>query len=615
MNYILSPHSAALRWCGWIMFGQWLLAMLLGLRYCGDIGFPSEPLGQLYFFSSLAGHFASLVFVCNLILGWPLLLLAPRARWPRYWIAGYSAILLVLLLADTFVYQQYRFHINGMVIDLLLHGEGQVISFSRSMMWQIAALVTALAMLSVGLTRLLTHLLPRLRHGKIIIGNMLICLLIAHGMYAWASAVNYTPVTQQQARFPLYLPLTANKLMIKLGVVSATELKSRKVSLGNENSDFNYPLHPLQCQRSNKPLNIMLVVIDTLRADMLTAEVMPNLHALTTQGWNFTDHHSASNSTRAGIFSLFYGIPPNYWFSALASQKPAALISALQQQDYQLGIFASALLTEPAFDKTVFASVPNLRVRTPGNSAAERDIRITEEWLQWLAKREPKQPFFGFLFYDAPHSYSTPTSYPNPFQPDWKEVNQMELGPDFDKTPYLNRYRNAVHFVDEQLQRVMADLQAKGLRENTVVIVTADHGEEFNDNGLNYWGHNGNFTDTQTHVPLLILWPNKKPRQLDGLTSHYDLTATLMDNALGCKNPTSDYSIGNNLLDAPNSDWLLMGSYGENALYQKDRITLIDNAGRLSVRDAGYKLLPNSELPRTKLVPMLELMRKYFYHN
>ena len=83
-------------------------------------------------------------------------------------------------------------------------------------------------------------------------------------------------------------------------------------------------------------------------------------------------------------------------------------------------------------------------------------MRITEEWLQWLAKRDSKQPFFGFLFYDAPHGYSTPTNYPNPFQPDWKEVNQMELGPDFDKTPYLNRYRNAVHFVDEQLQRVMA---------------------------------------------------------------------------------------------------------------------------------------------------------------
>lgn len=612
MNSALRPRAAALRWCGWVMFGQWLFAMLLGLRYGGDTGLPSEPLGQLYFFSSLAGHFASLVLVCNLILGWPLLLLAPRARWPRYWVAAYSAIGLVLLLADTFVYQQYRFHINGMVIDLLLHGEGQVISFSRGMMWQIGALVTALVTLSVGLTLLLTRLLPRLRHGKWLVALALICLLIAHGMYAWASAVNYTPVTQQQARFPLYLPLTANKLMVKLGVVSAAELKSRKVSLGNENSDFNYPLHPLQCQRPTKPLNIMLVVIDTLRADMLTADIMPNLHALSAEGWNFTDHHSASNSTRAGIFSLFYGIPPNYWFSALASQKPAALITALQQQNYQLGIFASALLTEPAFDKTVFASVPKLRVRTPGDSAAERDIRITEEWQQWLAKRDPQQPFFGFLFYDAPHGYSTPTNYPNPFQPDWKEVNQMELGPDFDKTPYLNRYRNAVHFVDEQLQRVMADLQAKGLRENTVVIITADHGEEFNDNGLNYWGHNGNFTAPQTHVPLLILWPNEKPRQHDGLTSHYDITPTLLQQALGCHNPSADYSIGHNLVNPVHQEWILMGSYGENALYQKDRITLVDKTGRLSVRDAGYKPLPDSELPRAKLMPMLELMRRYF---
>ena len=612
MNVVTHPRASALRWCGWMMFGQWLLAMALGMRYCGGTGFPAETLGQIYFLTSLAGHFASLVLLCNLILGWPLLLLAPRARWPRYWVWFYGAILQVLLLADTFVYQQYRFHINGMVIDLLLHGEGQVISFSRGMMWQIAALILSLSTVSIVISVILDRYHRSLRHGKAITAFCILSLLLAHGLYAWSSAVNYVPVTQQQARFPLYLPLTANKLMVKLGVISSTELKSRKVSLGNNNSDFNYPLQPLRCERPAKPLNILLVVVDTLRADMLNAEVMPNLYAMAARGWNFTDHHSGSNSTRAGIFSLFYGIPPNYWFSALASQKQAALISTLQQQQYQLGIFASAVLTEPAFNKTVFSKVPNLRVRTAGNTPAERDTHITQEWQQWLAQRDSQRPFFGFLFYDAPHGFSTPANYPNPFQPDWKEVNQMALGPDFDKTPYLNRYRNAVHFVDEQLQQVMANLQAQGLMDNTVVIVTADHGEEFNDNGLNYWGHNGNFTDPQTHVPLLVLWPGKEPRQVDGLTSHYDVTPTLMTQALGCTNPSSDYSVGSNLLDAPNHDWLVMGSYNENALYQKDRITLVDTTGRLSVRDAHYQTLPDSEVPRATLIPMLEIMRRYF---
>lgn len=537
MNTVSRPSYAnVFRWAGWIMFGQWLLAMLLGLRYSGDTGFPSELLGQLYFISSLVGHFACLVLLCNLVLGWPLLLIAPRSRWPRYWIGLYNAILQVLLLTDTFVYQQYRFHINGMVIDLLLHGEGQVISFSHSMLWQIVGLVVGLSVCSLFISLLISKLLPRLRYGKIIIATSILSLLIANGLYAWASAANYVPVTQQQVRFPLYLPLTANKLMVKLGVVTREELKSRKIQLDNNNNDFNYPLHTLQCPAQIKQFNILLVVVDTLRADMLDSKVMPNLSSFSVKNWNFTDHHSGSNSTRAGIFSLFYGIPPNYWFAALASQKQAAFITILQQQQYQLGIFASAVLTEPAFNKTVFASVPNLRLRTQGISAADRDGNITEEWKSWLSKRNDHQPFFGFLFYDSPHSYSTPKNYSNPFQPDWKEVNQMALGPNFDKTPYLNRYRNAVHFVDEQLKKVFDDLQAKNLMDNTIVIVTADHGEEFNDNGLNYWGHNGNFTTTQTHVPLLIHWPHQLPHKYNGMTSHYDLTPTLMQQALNCKN-------------------------------------------------------------------------------
>ena len=607
-------YTDTFRWFGWIIFGQLLLSMLLGFRYSGDTGLPDNIIGQYYFFSSLLGHFSSLVLLLNLILGLPFLLIAPSRRWPRYWIYIYNALLQVTLLADTFVYQQYRFHINGAVIDLLLHGEGQVISFGHSMMLQIGAIVACLICGSIAISLIIQKLLPKLRYGKTITSICTIALLSAHGLYAWASAVNYFPVTQQQARFPLYFPLTANKLMVKLGIVTAQELKSRKVQISNDKGGFDYPLHPLQCPAPEKQPNILLVVVDTLRADMLNQTVMPNLYDFSKQSRVFNDHHSGSNSTRAGIFSLFYGIPPNYWFAALASQKPSAFISVLQQQQYQLGIFASAVLTEPAFDKTVFASVQNLRVRTDGTTAADRDIKITDEWQAWISKRNRQQPFFGFLFYDAAHSYSTPAGYSNPFQPDWKNVNQMELGPDFDKTPYLNRYRNSVHFVDELLKKVLDNLTAKQLLKNTIVIVTADHGEEFNDNGLNYWGHNGNFTTTQTHVPLVIHWPGKAAGEDQEMTSHYDITSTLMSDALGCTNPSTDYSIGNNLYNKPTHNWIVMGSYGENALYQKDRITVVDNEGRLSVRSPNYRQLPDSELPRTNLVSMLELMRKYFHH-
>ena len=75
---------------------------------------------------------------------------------------------------------------------------------------------------------------------------------------------------------------------------------------------------------------------------------------------------------------------------------------------------------------------------------------------------------------------------------------------DTDPVPYFNRYRNSAYWTDGELARVTGYLKEKGLLENTIVVVSSDHGEEFNDNKLNYWGHNGNYTDAQIKVPLIV---------------------------------------------------------------------------------------------------------------
>lgn len=61
------------------------------------------------------------------------------------------------------------------------------------------------------------------------------------------------------------------------------------------------------------------------------------------------------------------------------------------------------------------------------------------------------------------------------------------------------------------------------------------------------------------HVPMIIHWPGKAAGTSNTMTSHYDITPTLMSEALGCKNPLSDYSIGSNLYDKPNHDWIRDG--------------------------------------------------------
>ena len=116
-----------------------------------------------------------------------------------------------------------------------------------------------------------------------------------------------------------------------------------------------------------------------------------------------------------------------------------------------------------------------------------------------------------------------------PFQPSWEQPHTA-LGPDFDKTRGLNRYRNALHFVDSQVGLAIDALRKSGQMDNTLLIVTSDHGEEFNDTGKNYWGHNGNFSPYQLHVPLLVRGRGWQPgAEVTYFTTHNDLAPTVPD--------------------------------------------------------------------------------------
>src|SRR5690606_25945071 len=161
------------------------------------------------------------------------------------------------------------------------------------------------------------------------------------------------------------------------------------------------------------------------------------------------------------------------------------------------------------------ASVADLRLRSEGDTPSERDRDLTEDWLAWLDQQQEggEQPFFGFLFYDSPHGYTYPEDYPEQFTPVWETVNYLQLNAEFDPYPFFNRYLNAVHYTDSLIGQVLDNLEQRGLLETTVVIVTGDHGQEFNDLGQNFWGHNSNFARYQLQVPLVIAAPGVADRK------------------------------------------------------------------------------------------------------
>lgn len=608
-----APRAQLARWAGWYFLANAGVLLLLSLRYFSAASLSGGVFSRIFSILAATGHFASFALI-GVAVTLPLIFLMPRKGVVFAFAQVFMALVLLAVIIDTFVFAQYRYHLNGMVLDLLLGGAALEIFTFSGVVWLLFVLLL-LGSLSMQwwLGQRLwswTQRTPRNNYGYIAAALLASVFATENVVYAWADASAYTPITKQIRILPGYAPLTAKKFFDRFGLSSAPDPMA---ALNLEHaSELVYPAHALQCSAPAAPFNILFVLIDAWRFDALTPEVTPNIYKLADSSWRFENHFSGANSTRTGVFSLMYGMPGTYWHAMLAEQRGAVLIEQLVHDNYRMGIFGSAKLTSPEFDRTVFAPVKNLRTQSQGGSPSARDQNITDEFRAFLAQPGgEQQPFFGFLFYDSPHGYDFPANYPLPFTPSWSQVNYLALNNDSDPVPFANRYKNSVHYTDSLIGQVLDTLRARHLFETTIIVVTGDHGQEFNDNKLNYWGHNSNFSRYQTQVPLLIRWPGQGAQRYTHRTSHFDVAPTLLHDALGCTNPTHDYSSGMRLTEVDEQRLLILSSYEQFALAEPTRTAIIDGFGSMEVVDEHYR--PSSEkLAPPRLAQAMDEMARFY---
>ena len=589
-----------------------LVGILFGIfsfRFLQEGEVASSPYwSTLYFFSYSFFYFSFLSLIISLPF-FCLNLFAKRlAKWGLFLALS---VFFVYFIADSFVYQQFRLHLNAAMLQMTFLGGGQIVSFSTSMMLEILFLIAlcilgvlACFWLSLKLSEVQNRAVPKLILIVILLG--LTCCQLIYGV---SFALHNSYITKVSENLPISRPLHFNKILLKTGLVTRDQVYSFKGAPAS--GSMNYPLKELNCTGGDN-YNIVFLMVDSLRYDMIDPKIMPNVSGFAKDGLVFNDHYSGGINTRHGIFTLFTGLPGSYWDKSLAAKSGSALIKALQQRDYEIGLFASATLTMPEFNQTVFASLPFMRLYSQGNSTLEKDesaIRDMEKWLKGLPKNKP---FFAFLFLDAVHATAFPETEDNiVFKPYWKEVNQIKLSNDFDPVPYLNRYKNSVFYTDKNLGKALEGLGKYVDLDKTIVVISSDHGEEFNDNHKNYWGHNGNFTKYQAKVPLIIKWPGMDGIKIDYRTSALDIVPTILPRVLGCKNPTTDYSVGRDLFDnSKERSFVYVSNYSKDAFVEKDRIVLINELGILSFLDPSYNPSKDTSLPKY-MKEVLEESTKY----
>jgi membrane-anchored protein YejM (alkaline phosphatase superfamily) len=482
-----------------------------------------------------------------------------------------------------------------MVANMVFGGALQdQVSLSWKTWLQAAALVSAIFAAQGLLAWACWKLLPAApRRRRVLQAWAVVALLMGGGQVATAyyDALGERAVISQWNYLPWAQPITAKSAMRRFGVVS-----QHQVGLPDpRHAQLNYPLQPLRCQSHQRP-NVLMVVLESLRHDVLTPQFMPNASALARSSRVYEHHFSTGNATRYGLFGLLYGLPGGYWPSMLDEQRGSQLFKVLGQQGYDLHLYGSAPLYSPEFDRTAFADVRDQLHQGPSELTSDgRDAAIVAGLQMDLrASQAALRPWFGFVFLDSTHApYHMPAGYPPLATPMADAIDFLKFGPEHDPTPELNRYHTAVHYADSLIGSLLDDLRAQRLDQDTIVLVTGDHAEEFNDLKLNYWGHNGNFSNHQLQVPFVLHWPGQGGGRDARVSSHEDWVPTLMRHGLGCENALTDYSTGHDLLAAPTGKRaLVVESWSQRAVRNGEAIYVFDKFGNATALDARYRPLP-----------------------
>lgn len=302
------------------------------------------------------------------------------------------------------------------------------------------------------------------------------------------------------------------------------------------------------CRRGASPPpgapNVLLVVVDTLRADHLHLYGYPrrtsdHIDALGASGWVFESHIASSAQTVPSTLSMLLSMQPaEHGFLHLGEghfgrhrpRYPDGLVflaEAFQAAGYRTGGFVGNPFLQrdngfaQGFDHFVYSE--------------ERGEVLTSAATDWMTRRDWRErPFFAYVHYFDVHSpYEPPAPYRDLFERPEEGRYIYRNGPapevrEADVQTIVSLYDGEIAYVNDQIGDVLSALEGAGVREDTLIAVTSDHGDEFLEHGG--LGHGTSVYGELVRVPLILTGPgiDDPGRRIDDVTHHLDLAPSLL---------------------------------------------------------------------------------------
>lgn len=341
-------------------------------------------------------------------------------------------------------------------------------------------------------------------------------------------------------------PLTVD-LSDRAGEAVRVELKATEASVL---SAVSVEVPERSLRELTRPTNLMVVLIDTLRADKLgpydpdTRVRTPGLDAFVRNATTFARAHSQENWTKPSVATLLSGLMPwEHTATQHESVVPRAvemLPELLKAQGFQTGSFiANGYVSDRfGFDQG-WDSYRNY-IREGRRTHAEY---VAGDVLAWLDRRDTDKPFFLYVHTIDPHvPYRPPDEdlalYGDPnyrgvvdFSRDHTLLENVKRGRvrmnDRDRAHLEALYDGEITYHDRHFRSILDGLDRRGVGESTMVVITSDHGEELFDHGS--VGHGHSVYEELLHVPLFVKLPGATPRRIDRSVGLVDVMPTILE--------------------------------------------------------------------------------------
>ncbi len=561
--------SRKISWGHWFAFFNIIIAIFIGSRYAFLIDWPDTLGGKLYFFVSLLGHFSFSVFAVYLLVVFPLSFVIKNHRTFRGLTVILATIFITLLLFDTAVFSRFNLHLSSIVWNLLVNPENGEMSRNWQIFFVPMPMILLVQMLFSRWSWEKLRSLERQTWLKYVGVFFTVTFIASHLIYAWADAYLYRPITMQRSNFPLSYPMTARSFLEKHGLLDGEEYEQKLAQEGRLDAlKIGYPKHPLTFSATEHKPNILLITVSGLRYDAVVSEKMPKLAEFALRSTQFTNHYSSGNTNNAGLVGLFYGLNANYTDSILSNHTPSVLIEKLRTEKYRFGLFSASGFKDSLFRQALFRGMALAKEKTTNEN-------VVKQFNEFIAQKS-ETPWFVYLDLDL--------NAKDPIE-----------------------YERVLAQIDPLFEQILTD----STLENTLVIITAEHGLSFNEmhkkDQRNYFGRD------EIQVPLLVFWKDLPVGVESALTSHTDLLPALMTQIFNVQNPSKDYAQGRNLFDLRGDDWVLASNYRWNVLIQPDGTQYhLDRKGNYKKFDRAYQEQSSDRPPLGLFLEMFKSENSFF---